>query len=822
MPSPPKLSTLHATHTTAALAPPGDRDSSFHRQGYLRHWLVAGPHEIPYEGPGADENILRLTALDSARVEPPPAAQLRAPGPFAQQWHYHYPGANCFVEHSTFFFRRTLIDSYAFAEIVASEDSPRPARLWVAGAADLWLNGEHIARVEITRYMQPDFRPISLPVCRGVNTVCVRLQAFGVRDTRILFGLQFPDTTGLAGRLPGAHAIIESAHWLDSVRTADRDHLIASHPAPTGVTVLHHGTPTIIWPAGASRLSLAPFHPFQITVRVATDDQSIARPLENSANRDRPQPSLPPDRRLAHLRYTATSTNAATTALHGRHHHLPLLARRLLGDTAPTDPQAFAAVLATIDQREDCADFSLATFLRMQSLGLATPSESSEIRRAALAFRYGMDEPGADGMCFWSENHSLLFHGCQLIAGLLYPDAVFSNSQRTGSAQAALGATRCRQWLERIERRGLEEFNSSTYIPVTLAALLNVIDFSRNPDLVCRGSALADQIYEHLAAHAFRGIVISPQGRVYRNVLYPEESGTQALLSGATTEVPALFPDCSAGPPAWTGGYVIYPASSPAYRPPARLATLVNQPVTQVYRQADVEIVLHKNRDYILTSLAIPASFANAGAKPAGLQPGGAGYQQHLWQASLAPGCHVFVNHPGASLDEEKSRPGYWYGNGVMPRLRQRNGVLQAIYNIPDGSVMPTYRPPHKWDWDAFAGGSCNPYETHPIPFTHAHWPTDVFDQHDARGHWVFGRKGHGYIALWCSQPLEPYNDVLTGRELRAYAHRAAWIVICSGLTDHRNFDSFLDSCLARTPDFSAGTLTLQMKDESPLRWSDH
>ena len=53
----------------------------------------------------------------------------------------------------------------------------------------------------------------------------------------------------------------------------------------------------------------------------------------------------------------------------------------------------------------------------------------------------------------------------------------------------------------------------------------------------------------------------------------------------------------------------------------------------------------------LMTSLAVPAE-PRAGEHPENdLRPGGAGYQQHLWQATLGRDCHVFVNHPGGFFD---------------------------------------------------------------------------------------------------------------------------------------------------------------------------
>ena len=68
--------------------------------------------------------------------------------------------------------------------------------------------------------------------------------------------------------------------------------------------------------------------------------------------------------------------------------------------------------------------------------------QKATLREVALRFRYWMDEDGVDGMCFTTENHSLLFHACQLMAGKLYPDEMFSRSGRT--------VEESRAWLKRI------------------------------------------------------------------------------------------------------------------------------------------------------------------------------------------------------------------------------------------------------------------------------------------------------------------------------------------------------------------------------------
>ena len=55
-----------------------------------------------------------------------------------------------------------------------------------------------------------------------------------------------------------------------------------------------------------------------------------------------------------------------------------------------------------------------------------------------------------------------------------------------------------------------------------------------------------------------------------------------------------------------------------------------------------------------------------------------------MWYAALETDTVVFVNHPGGTFDGSLMRPGYWYGNGVMPAVKQLEHIIGSIYVIPD------------------------------------------------------------------------------------------------------------------------------------------
>jgi hypothetical protein len=283
--------------------------------------------------------------------------------------------------------------------------------------------------------------------------------------------------------------------------------------------------------------------------------------------------------------------------------------------------------------------------------------------------------------------------------------------------------------------------------------------------------------------HAFDGVTVGPQGRVYRGVLNPEISGTQAMLVYASKDAVLANND-----------WLSFVGASQKYCLPKGIDALMQAAVSKKYRQASVEIQLEKTADFLLTSLQLPASFQKRQSKvdppyaTRGLMPGRQGYQQHLWHATLARDCHIFVNHPGASFDMSSSRPGFWYGNGVLPHTAQDGATVMQVYNIPD--------------W-------------HPIRFTHAYWPSDVFDEQVVDGPWAFGKKGNGCVALWCSASLVVCSEVITDRELRAEGQQVAWVGLCG----KGDLDAFAVSCRARQPGFDAASLTLSLDGNPTLRY---
>ena len=89
-----------------------------------------------------------------------------------------------------------------------------------------------------------------------------------------------------------------------------------------------------------------------------------------------------------------------------------------LEESRDYDSAALEDAGAYVSHRYDCSDFRLQSLARILYLHRDTidDAEYELIKRTFLEFKYWMDQPGEDGMCFWSENHQLMFAASEYLA----------------------------------------------------------------------------------------------------------------------------------------------------------------------------------------------------------------------------------------------------------------------------------------------------------------------------------------------------------------------------------------------------------------------
>ena len=130
-------------------------------------------------------------------------------------------------------------------------------------------------------------------------------------------------------------------------------------------------------------------------------------------------------------------------------------------------------------------------------------------------------------------------------------------------------------------------------------------------------------------------------------------------------------------------------------------------------------------------------------------RPGNRSDQRHIWQATLDERAVVFTTHPGLLPpvtgnwgDDNEPGPSYWTGEATLPRAAQHQNVAIAIY-------APQY---------LVQSSGVTRLISRYLNFTHAFFPKSRFDEVVQDGHWVFGRRGDGYVALY-SYRLPAFKD---------------------------------------------------------------
>jgi len=545
------------------------------------------------------------------------------------------------------------------------------------------------------------------------------------------------------------------------------------------------------------------------------------------------------ERQAAYLDYCAAHSGPGP----GNAYNQACAARRATGDY---DPATWENLLRELWNRSGSVDFRLQSILRVLALDRREPSLPdglrADIQEAVLGFKYWLDEPGPCDVQWWSENHQILFHTAELLAGQLFPDAVFPNLEQpersmTGREHAAHAARLAGRWLDRKLRFGLSEWHSNVYFNEDMPALLNLAEFAEDPAIAARASILLDMIAFDFAVNHYRGLYATTHGRTYPDRLLGglndatreaawillglappeniEELGaghfTACMLATGEKYAPPPILEAIAADarPAvehrdrnsitleegaahgigtesyedvmfWWGltGYVAPTViegslrliedfdlwSGNLWRDVAFLRPLAGTPIPRAVAEAlgpmSRGVVLEAVNTYTYRT----PFYQLSGAQD--YKPGSWTGQVHVWQATLDRDAYVFTTYPGGL--EGDYMGGDWTG-GFVPRAAfcRNVGILQ--YRRPEIPLL-----------DAVLFKD----------FSHAYFRRAAFDEVAQDAHWVMGRKGEGYVALYSQHPARwsAEND----HELIADARENVWIVELGDAARSGTFQQFV------------------------------
>ncbi|MBQ9325476.1 MAG: hypothetical protein IJ246_06885 [Clostridia bacterium] len=773
-------------------------------ESFVPAFLVSGPQVTDFSSPTrgrdqiATEQQIRNELADRPRLanvtcDISHASRLHLP------WHVCLREKGVFVNLSSFYSEMRLVRFDVATCLVAPHNCSCTIRVWSWCACDVYLEGTYIGGIATPNYKPVQYTDLTLSLHRGLNSLYIACEALGVRDTRSVIAVQLRKGDELQCTLPCSaltHELWSAYQHLQAMYASENGlHCDISFPRDSHVRVIelspdfhkNHTPPQWYSLPETENTFLPPSRYDFLEVCVHTPSGDLRRTLENPMGPVQ-YPGNAAQKPEEAFQKMLQRVAAIETLDHGDT-GLPIsqiLARKALGLAGPNDPALLSDMLDQIEKRVDCADFRIMGLIRYLKQYGYDGLDPQRVREVLTGFRYWMHMDGLDAMCFWSENHSLIFYSSAMFVGEMYPDAWFSRAQCQGQTLAAWGEKHVDEWLDALEQDGFEEFNSGTYMNVTFAALLNLVDYS--PRFSARARAAADLLMERLCMHTFRGGLIAPMGRTYRSVLYPDRQAAMALINLVD---PSQNYDYGEGWSAFLAGST--------YVFPPYLKERIHKEIHTTYTTGNARIFLDKTPDWILTSVASPRQdpfirWENLTLHPCQntdtfaytrslnerfhgttcFAPGVHGYQQHMWYAALSPRNLLFANHPGSLDDSGDLRPGYWHGNGIMPALAQERNQLLMIYRIPDSD---------------------------PIHCIH------IFAPYAAqKGHWLFLYEGGVTIGFWSlispvKAPDREYQ--IPGSEIPCAVR------ICEGRGDAAHA-AFLTTCEDNPPLYDAASHTLR------------
>ncbi len=188
-----------------------------------------------------------------------------------------------------------------------------------------------------------------------------------------------------------------------------------------------------------------------------------------------------------------------------------------------------------VDGRYDCSDFRLQSVLRIlyEYGDRLSPDIQNEFKRLLLDFKYWMTEPGNDGMCYWSENHQILFAAAEYLAGQLYPDEPFTNNGQTGRQHKQAARQRILTWLQQRWLYGFTEWYSNVYYVEDITPLANLVDFAQDEQIVQKSKIILDLLLYDMASQSYKGNFVTTMGRSYEGGKKSAESASTRAITEA-------------------------------------------------------------------------------------------------------------------------------------------------------------------------------------------------------------------------------------------------------------------------------------------------
>lgn len=733
-----------------------------------------------------------------------------------QTWRAATAGEDRMLDFSRFNFVPSLMQGWAYTIISVTMPQTVPVEIFTIGPVQLWNNGALLHQSDDSfSYVAPLTVKTELPLQAGENHLYLHGLMPGWREARLALGMRLHDAPDAEIRLPtgaisperwhAAEAALEHVNlkqfaFPDLPATIELD-AAALEPVELDVTVAlpAAGSPwaqfeTADAPSESARIALKPGESAALPTSRALAEAMARLPGENVLSLTLGPADGTPLRRiypvwLSANRYSSEPYGDYETRRSEALHHLAQMADYdVLATVAAVETgrakalssRAIGIACEFLNSRSDCADFyALSLIAMMNRYGDRAALQSSDrarVEAAFLGFKFWIDEPGIDGMCYCTENHQILFHVTGYLSGQYWRDRTFANSGLTGRQQMARALPRIKSWILRRLSGGFSEWDSNAYLTMDIFSMLALVEFAESARLREMATTLLHKAFFMIASQSFRGAHGSTHGRCYVDGLksaraenssniqriawgmgiFNGETRATGLLSMARRyRVPEVLQRIGADV-ARTD--MTFARSHAPYRPEF-----------DMHRGAwDVRTITSRTPDYMLS--------AAVDHRPAAM-----GVQEHLWQATLGPEAAVFTNYPGNVQLHGQARPNYWAGSFRLPRVGIAENTVICLYNV-----------------DPKVG----------LGFAHAYFPTAHFDEWRIDGQWAFARVGEGYVALWGDGDLRLMTRGQHAmQEIRSGGAGETWLCTVGRAATDGDFGAFCRAVQRHAPLVQGGAL---------------
>ena len=386
--------------------------------------------------------------------------------------------------------------------------------------------------------------------------------------------------------------------------------------------------------------------------------------------------------------------------------------------------------LTMVDARADCADFeAVGLMLVWHRLpeDVWEPGQRERVRASLLGFKYWIDQPGLDAMCYFTENHQFVWHTAELLVGQTFADELFTNTGWSGDQHAKHGRELAIEWMRRKLIGGFSEFDSNAYLAIDSLALVSLVELAEDVEVRRLAEALLDKVLLTLAANSWRGVHGAAHGRSYTPTLRSSRLEETAPIMWALWGTGSL-------------NSAVLPATALSTARAYRVPDVVRAVATdlpdqwegrQVYRggyRLHHDLLSRPYGSDLRVWRTPDAMLSSVQAYRAGLP----GLQEHVWGATLGAEVQVFATLPAADTISPAARPNAWAGQRVLPRAHQHRGAVLSVHGLPSGTSPG------------------------PVSKTHVWFPAAHMDEVVTRGPWLAGRVGEGYVAVAVDRGLVP------------------------------------------------------------------